>query len=111
MKKGDIILASLPIGNGSYKMRPALIMGVFPPYNDCLLCGISSQIKQNIQGVAHVISKKENYFEKTGLLATSVVRLNYLGTLSNKNIAGKIGVVPRTVYTEILEKLITLIKS
>lgn len=111
MKKGDIVIASLPMIDGSYKDRPALIINFFPPYNDCLLCGISSQLHQNIKEVAFLLSDDKSYFRETGLFKSSIIRLNYLVMLPEDMINGKIGLIPDLIYKEILNKLIELIRN
>lgn len=111
MKKGDIVIATLPTSDGSFKERPALIINVFSPYNDYLLCGISSQSKQNIKDVAFLIDIHDDYFGATGLHKSSIIRLNYLVTLSQDMIAGKIGFIPGLIFEKIVSKLIKLIKK
>lgn len=49
MKEGDIVKAALQQSDGSYKLRPALILKKMPPYDDFLLCGISSQLKTFVE--------------------------------------------------------------
>ncbi len=71
MNKGDIVLARLQMSNSSFKLRPVLIINFFPPYNDCLVCGISSQLHQHAEGVSYLLSEDAGYFNKTGLLKSS----------------------------------------
>lgn len=111
MEKDDIILASLPISNGSYKIRPALILSFFPPYGDYLVCGISSKLHQNIKEVSFLISEKDSFFKSSGLQTSSIVRLNYIAAIPENIIAGKIGSIPKVIYNTILNKFITLIQS
>lgn len=111
MKKGDIIIASLPMIHGTYKKRPALIINSFPPYNDFLLCGISSQLHQNIKEAAYLLSANESYFKETGLSKSSIIRLNYLVMIPQTLIEGRIGSVPDSIYKEILNRLIELIRN
>jgi mRNA interferase MazF len=48
VKPGDMVLISLPqIGGGAPKLRPALLLADLPgPYQNLLLCGISTQLHQ-----------------------------------------------------------------
>jgi mRNA interferase MazF len=48
MKSGDIVLASLPQADGKTKLRPALVLKQMLPYKDLLVCGISTQINQEV---------------------------------------------------------------
>ncbi|MBE2202264.1 MAG: type II toxin-antitoxin system PemK/MazF family toxin [Anaerolinea sp.] len=48
MKQGDIVLTPLPQANGQVKNRPALFLRVMPPFNDALVCGISTQLRQQL---------------------------------------------------------------
>jgi mRNA interferase MazF len=44
MKNGNIVLIPLPQSDGAIKRRPALLLKQMPPFNDWLLCGISTQL-------------------------------------------------------------------
>ncbi len=50
MKEGDVVLAALPQLVGKTKLRPVLLLRqLLPPYNDFLVCGISTQAHQLIK--------------------------------------------------------------
>jgi hypothetical protein len=42
MTEGDIALASLPQADGHIKNRPVLLLRRLPPFDDFLVCGIST---------------------------------------------------------------------
>ncbi len=44
--EGSICLISIPQADGKQKIRPVLLLKQFPPFNDYLVCGISTQIQQ-----------------------------------------------------------------
>jgi mRNA interferase MazF len=44
MREGEIILANLVQADGSFKLRPVLLLKRLPGYNDFLVCGISTQL-------------------------------------------------------------------
>ena len=44
--EGKIVLADLPQADGQVKARPAVVLRLMPPFNDFLLCGVSSQVRQ-----------------------------------------------------------------
>jgi len=48
IKAGDIVLIEMPQADGKSKKRPALILCKIPPYNDYLICGISSQLRNKV---------------------------------------------------------------
>ncbi len=54
-KSGDIVLASLPQADGKTKLRPALVLKQMLPYKDLLVCGISTQINQEVLGFDEII--------------------------------------------------------
>ena len=43
MKEGDVVLTPVPQADGQIKNRPALFLRTMPPFNDALVCGISTQ--------------------------------------------------------------------
>ena len=54
-KSGDIVLASLPQADGKTKLRPALVLKQMLPNKDLLVCGISTQINQEVLGFDEII--------------------------------------------------------
>lgn len=50
MKEGDVILTPVPQANGIIKNRPAIILREMPPFNDLLVCGVSTQLHQRSHG-------------------------------------------------------------
>ena len=45
MKEGDVLLTELPQADGARKLRPVLFLRRMPPFQDFLVCGISSQFQ------------------------------------------------------------------
>jgi mRNA interferase MazF len=79
MKEGDVVLAALPQADGKSKLRPVLLLRqLLPPYNDFLVCGISTQIHQQIKDFDELISEKDNDFKDSGIIKESVIRLSFL---------------------------------
>ena len=60
-------------------------------YQDLLVCGISTQIKQYIRNFDEIISPNDADFELSGLTSPSVIRLSFLTVIPNKNVIGAIG--------------------
>ena len=59
MKEGDIVLTPLPQANGQSKNRPALFLRAMPPFDDALVCGISTQLHQQVAGFDEVITQQD----------------------------------------------------
>jgi mRNA interferase MazF len=72
MKSGDIILASLPQADGKTKLRPALVLKQMLPYKDLLVCGISTQINQEVLGFDEIINANDIDFIESGLIQKSL---------------------------------------
>jgi mRNA interferase MazF len=105
MKEGDIVLTPIPQADGGIKNRPALILRKMPPYNDLLLCGISTQLRQAVPDFDDVIAVADTDFAKSGLLADSVIRLGFLAVVPAKSIPGSIGSVSTQRYERLLTRL------
>lgn len=82
MKGCSIVLVALPQSDGMYKLRPAFVLGQIPPYQDLLVCGISTQIKQYQEGFDLLIDEQHPDFARSGLRKPSVIRLNFLSVIS-----------------------------
>ncbi len=91
MKSGSIVLASLPQADGKTKLRPALVLKQIPPYKDLLVCGISTQINQEVIGFDEIINTNDFDFIETGLRQKSIIRLGYIAVIASQIIAGSIG--------------------
>lgn len=50
MKEGDVVLTPVPQANGLLKNRPALILREMPRFRDMLVCGVSTQLHQQVHG-------------------------------------------------------------
>lgn len=50
MKEGDVVLVPLPQADGRIKSRPAIVLRTMPPFADLLVCGISTQLHQEVAG-------------------------------------------------------------
>ncbi len=84
MKEGNIVLASMRQADGRMKQRPVLILKQMPKYNDLLVCGISSQLSQYIDGFDEVINEEDIDFKQSGLLKYSVIRIGFLSVMHKK---------------------------
>ena len=56
MKESDVVLVAMPQADGTIKNRPTIVLREMPPFRDMLVCGISSQIHQEVTGFDEMIS-------------------------------------------------------
>ena len=93
MNIGDVVLVRFPQAlSNSPKLRPALLLSFLPgPYQNLLLAGISTQMKQIESHWDEVIDATDADFAASGLHHQSVVRLSYLEALKTARIEGVIG--------------------
>ena len=97
MKEGDIVLAPFPQADGQIKKRPAVVLRKVPPFDDLLVCGISTQLRQCVEGFDELILSDHPDFKTSGLLQDSVIRLGYVLTLPRKEFIGSIGKISAAV--------------
>jgi mRNA interferase MazF len=91
MKEGDVVVALLQQSRGPAKARPALLLKRMPPFQDCLLCGVSTQIHQLVQGFDELIEPTDSDYASSGLRAASIFRLGFLAVLPGNQIKGSVG--------------------
>jgi mRNA interferase MazF len=105
MNEGDVVLTSVPQADGTIKNRPAILLREFPPYRDFLVCGISTQLHQKVEGFDEIILRADADFESSGLKAESLIRLSFLAVLPRTKIAGSIGAISRERHRNLVERL------
>jgi mRNA interferase MazF len=102
-KAGQIVVFRFPqtdLEEG--KLRPALLLGKLPGnYDDWLICMISSQTRQYIDGFDEIVRESDNDFGESGLKVTSMIRVGRLAVVSGEILIGAIG----QVSTERLSKV------
>ena len=105
MKEGDIILTPIPQADGQTKNRPALFLRIMPPFDDALVCGISTQLHQEVTGFDVVIASEDADFVSSGLVADSLVRLGFLAVIPKTKIVGSIGFISSERHKKLLKNL------
>jgi mRNA interferase MazF len=105
MKEGDVVLTPLPQADGQVKNRPAIILREMPPYGDFLLCGVSTQLHQEVAGFDDPIRPGDADFAASGLKAPSLIRLGYLAVLPASSLLGTIGSIDHIRHGRLLERL------
>ena len=103
--EGDIALASLPQADGLIKPRPAVLLRRMPPFDDWLVCGISSQLQQRVAGFDELIEPSDADFADSGLKAASIVRLGFLSTIPAKRFHGVVGSISQERHQRLLQRL------
>jgi mRNA interferase MazF len=90
---GQIVLFAFPQTDQiTGKLRPALLLRHLPgPYDDWLICMISSQLRHEMPGIDEVIHDTDSDFAGTGLKETSVIRVTRLAVVAADILPGAIG--------------------
>ena len=96
MRSGDVVRWIFVQGDGERKMRPAIVLGAVPPFNDWLVCAVSSQLQSEVKGLDVIIDELHADFRRAGLRTPSVIRVAQLTTLPDKSIQGAIGSISST---------------
>jgi len=105
MKEGDVVLTPIPQANGQIKNRPALFLREMPPFNDALVCGISTQLQQQVAGFDEIIRQQDADFVLSGLVADSLFRLGFLALIPRKKLIGSIGSIASARHKQLLKNL------
>lgn len=105
MKEGDVLLASLRQADGALKDRPTLFLKRMPPYQDFLVCGISTQLRLAVPDFDEILSPSDSDFWPSGLKASSLIRLGFLAVLPGSEFKGRIGSVSAERCQRLLAKL------
>jgi mRNA interferase MazF len=111
MKEGMIALVALPQADGQIKKRPVLLLKALPRYNDFLVCGISSQLKQEVKGIDLVIDNNHPDFKQSGLKTTSLMRLLYIAVVNSSVMPGAIGKISQKTLSDVQNRLGDFIKG
>lgn len=105
MTEGDVVLTPIPQADGTIKNRPAVFLREMPPFGDLLVCGVSTQLRQEVRDFDEVISPSDSDFKSSGIVRESLVRLGFLAVLPLNRVAGKIGSISPERHRRLLEKL------
>lgn len=105
MKEANVVLALLPQADGTLKRRPAIVLREMPPFNDFLVCGVSTQIHRKVENFDELIAASDADFVSSGLKAESLIRLGFLTVLARKDIIGSIGSISTERHGRLLRKL------
>ncbi|MEA2707804.1 MAG: mRNA interferase MazF [Phycisphaerales bacterium] len=93
MTPGDVLLIRLQLANATApKLRPALLLADLPgPYQNLLVCGISTQVQQIVRDWDEVLAPGQPDYAASGVRRASAIRLSYLYAATSGEVAGRIG--------------------
>ncbi|MDX2082086.1 MAG: type II toxin-antitoxin system PemK/MazF family toxin [Terrimicrobiaceae bacterium] len=105
MGSGKIAIAPLPQADGVWKNRPVLVIFRTRPFQDYVVCGISTQLHTALPGLDEVLDERCADFPDSGLTRPSVIRVLFLGTVAPGDIKGFIGEIGAERFQRIASNL------
>jgi mRNA interferase MazF len=105
MTEGDVALTPLPQADGSARPRPAILLRQMPPFGDWLICGVSTQLHQEVTGFDDIIEPAHPDFRRSRLKAASVIRLGFLTVLPADRFLGVLGSISPERHAKLLQRL------
>lgn len=87
------------------KPRPAILLRRLPPFGDWLVCGVSTQIHQEVTGFDDIIEPSHPDFRSSGLKAASLIRLGFLTVLPAGQFIGVLGSISDERHARLLQRL------
>jgi len=105
MKEGNVVIVAMPQADGSVKNRPTIVLREMPPFQDMLVCGVSSQLHQEVKDFDQIISPTDSDFAASSLVGKSLIRLGFLTVVPQSQIVGVIGSISSIRHQRLLEKL------
>jgi len=107
MTPGEIVLLRLPQPDLlPAKLRPVLVLSELPgPFGDVLVCGISSQLRQEVPQWDEQLTPADSDFTTSGLKVASVIRLSWLAAVSPSVSAGTLGTIAPERLSRLRQRL------
>ena len=105
MNQGDVVLTPVPQADGIIKNRPAIFLREMPQYRDVLVCGVSTQLHQEVEGFDEIIQWSDPDFVISGLKAASLIRLGFLAVLPRNAVIRSIGRISSERHKRLLNRL------
>jgi mRNA interferase MazF len=91
----------------SGKYRPVLLVSKMPgPFADWLICGITSQLRPEVEGWDEVIKRTDHDFKTSGLKVPSLIRLGKLATVEEEVLESVLGEISPERLMRILKRLL-----
>jgi len=107
IREGQIVLFRFPYTDQEGgKLRPALVIRkVAGPYDDWLICMISSQLSQQMVGFDEILAEENDDFIRSGLRQASVIRIGRLAVVQKNILLGAIGEISPERLEQVKKKL------
>jgi mRNA interferase MazF len=107
IQEGQVVLFEFPqTDQKTRKLRPALVLRKVPgPYDDWLICMISSELSQEISGLDEPILEDHKDFKASGLKKSSLIRIGRLAVVHKDILLGAIGSIEQERLKRIRTKL------
>ena len=105
MNEGDVVLTVLPEADGRLKNRPRRCSLRMPPFDDWLVCGITTQQHHEAEGFDDPIRPGHDDYATSGLKAPSLIRLGFLAVLPESRLLGAIGTLAPERHQRLLDRL------
>jgi mRNA interferase MazF len=107
MMPGEIVLLRMPQPDLlAGKLRPVLVLSVLPGrFGDVLVCGVSSQLHQEIPQWDERLTPGDSDFTTSGLKVASVIRLNWLAAVSPNVSVGTLGFIGQDRLLRLQQRL------
>ena len=112
-RTGQIALLRFPETDlATGKLRPVVLIAPTPgPYDDWLVCMMSTQVRQAVESFDELIDQNAEDFHRSGLKVASVVRLSRLAVVSADSLVGAIGEISPQRLERIRQKLLGWIRG
>ena len=111
MKPGAVALARLQQADERAKLRPVIILNRMPPFDDYLVCALSSQLQHEAKGFDEVIGTDAGDYSQSGLKVASLVRLGMIATIPGSAIRGQLGSIDGDRLQRLRTRLADQIKA
>ena len=113
IRERQIVLFRFPqTDQASGKLRPALVLRKLPgPYDDWLICMVSTQLSQRIDGLDELIGPEDQDFKDSGLKAPSLFRISRIAVVEKSILIGVIGEISTDRLSRIKTSLSDWIKN
>jgi mRNA interferase MazF len=104
---GVVSLVKFPQSNLEHgKYRPVVVLAQLPgPYQDWLICAVTSQLQHEISGWDEPILKEAPDFSTSGLKTPSLIRIGKLATVESRVLEGGLGKISDKRLKSILKRL------
>ena len=111
MIAGDVVLVALPQIGGPPKLRPAPLLTHLPgPYQNLLICGISTQTQLLQPNWDESIAPGDADFATSGLRRASAIRLRFLYAANANEVSGVIGSIDVARLNGLRQRLADLLR-